>query len=118
MTEQPMRDEVDTPDVAWYAITIAGKQFNVSSRYGEAHIREVERLLTETHDLVHSRVDGQSALHVALLTALNLADQVLMLKRDKAGMGIEAGQRLESLVVRLDSILGSRQRNPGDLHQD
>ena len=109
---------MENPDVSWYDITIAGKQFNVSSRFGEAHIREVERLLKETYDQVQSRVDGQSPLHIALLTALNLADQVLMLNAEKAGVGNEVGQRLESLVVRLDSILKDQQNPSADFPKD
>jgi cell division protein ZapA (FtsZ GTPase activity inhibitor) len=91
---------------SWYDVTIGGKRFNIASRHGEAHIREVERLLEETYEEVRARAQGQTALNVALLTALNLADQLLSLK---VALRAESGgwtDRVESLLQRLDTILG------------
>lgn len=101
-----MSERATGQEAAWYDITIAGKRFNVASRHGEAHIRAVERLLGDTYDEVNARVKGQSALNVALLTALNLADQLLAIQSGQEGASAEWGERMETMLVRLSSALG------------
>lgn len=103
---------VSRPEPSWYDITIGGKRFNIASRHGETHIREVERLLEETYEEVRGRSPGQTALNVALLTALNLADQLLSLRQAvKEESGGWTG-RVEALLQRLDEILGAAEK-PG-----
>ena len=89
------------PEASWFDITVAGKGFNISSRHGEEHIREVERLLNETFEEVSSRVEGQSLLNIALLTALNLADQLLGEKTAQYGKVEALSHRVETMVTRL-----------------
>ena len=106
-TPEPGRSEP-----AWYDVSIGGKRFNIASRHGEAHIRDVERLLEETYEEVRARAQGQTAVHIALLTALNLADQLHTLRtalREESGGWNE---RVASLLERLDSILAHEQRDP------
>lgn len=98
--------DVSRSEPAWYDVTIGGKRFNIASRHGEPHIREVEKLLEETYEEVRARAQGQTAQNIALLTALNLADQLhslrLALKEESGGWT----DRVESLLQRLDVILG------------
>ena len=104
--------ETARSEPSWYDVSIGGKRFNIASRHGEAHIREVERLLEETYEEVRARAQGQTAVHIALLTALNLADQLHTLRtalREESGGW---NQRVESLLQRLDTILGAEQRDP------
>lgn len=105
--------EVSRAEPSWYDVTIGGKRFNIASRHGEAHIRQVERLLEETYEEVRARTQGQSSLNVALLTALNLADQLLSLR---TAVKAESGgwtERVESLLQRLDTILGPEESQDG-----
>lgn len=90
----------------WYDITIAGKRFNVASRHGEAHIREVERLLEQTFAEVQSRLKQSTGLNAALLVALNLADQLLALQREQSGATSAWDERMASMLVRLNEALG------------
>ena len=92
-------------EASWYDITVAGKRFNIASRHGETHIREVERLLNETFEEVSARVQGQPVLNIALLTALNLADQLLSLRTNQNGASQELSRRVEFLVTRLETVL-------------
>jgi cell division protein ZapA (FtsZ GTPase activity inhibitor) len=92
-------------EASWYDITIAGKRFNVASRRGESHIREVERLLNETFEEVSARVQGQPVLNIALLTALNLADELLSQRSRQNGASEELSRRVEGLVTRLATVL-------------
>lgn len=92
-------------DASWYDITVAGKRFNIASRRGESHIRQVERLLNETFEEVSARVQGQAVLNIALLTALNLADELLSLRTVQEGASEELTRRVGFLVTRLESVL-------------
>ncbi len=93
------------PEASWFDITVAGKRFNIASRHGEEHIREVERLLNETFEEVNSRVEGQSLLNIALLTALNLADQLLTEKSAQYGKVEALSHRVETMVTRLQNAI-------------
>jgi cell division protein ZapA (FtsZ GTPase activity inhibitor) len=99
--------DLSRPEPSWYDVTIGGKRFNIASRHGEAHIREVERLLEETYEEVRGRAQGQTALNIALLTALNLADQLLSLRLALKEESSGWTGRVEALLQRLDAILGT-----------
>jgi cell division protein ZapA (FtsZ GTPase activity inhibitor) len=99
-----------SPEAKWYEITIAGKKFTIASRHGEAHIREVEKLIAGTYEEVSERIHGQTALHVALLTALNLADELITTRQ---ALRDQYGERIEGLLTRLSSALDSA---PQPLH--
>jgi cell division protein ZapA (FtsZ GTPase activity inhibitor) len=91
--------------VHWYDITIAGKQFNISSRHGESHIRQLEALLERTLREMGDRVEGKNLISVALLAALNLADQLMEAEHARAA-DVEALQsRLSGWMQRLDQAL-------------
>jgi cell division protein ZapA (FtsZ GTPase activity inhibitor) len=92
-------------EASWYDITVAGKRFNIASRRGESHIREVEGLINETFEEVSARVQGQPVLNIALLTALNLADELLSLRHSSDGASEELTRRVGFLVTRLKSVL-------------
>ena len=96
---------MEEQEASWYDITVAGKRFNIASRRGESHIREVERLLNETFEEVSARVQGQPVMNIALLTALNLADQLLDGRSAQDGESEALSRRVEFLVTRLDSAL-------------
>lgn len=96
--------------VRWYDITIAGKPFNIASRHGEVHIRKVERLLEKTVDEVTDRIQGKSPATIALLSALNLADQLLLMESTSQAFN----GRLELMLHRLQIALGeSPAESPG-----
>ena len=99
-------------EAAWYDITVAGKRFNIASHHSESHIREIERLLNETFAEVSARVQRKSVLNIALLTALNLADQLLTWKADQSGESEDWSRRVEHLVTRLESVLDRNATNP------
>ena len=98
-------------EAAWYDITVAGKRFHIASHHSESHIREIERLLNETFAEVSARVQRKSVLNIALLTALNLADQLLTWKADQSGESEDWSRRVEHLVTRLESVLDRNATN-------
>ena len=104
--------EASRSEPSWYDVNIGGKRFNIASRHGEAHIREVERLLEETYEEVRARTPGQPPQNLALLTALNLADQLLNLRLALKEESGDWTDRVESLLQRLDVILGPESQDP------
>ena len=92
--------------VHWYDITIAGKQFNIASRHGESHIRRLEQLLDRTLREMGDRVEGKNLATVALLAALNLADQLLEAEATRTSDVEDLNARLETWLGRLDQALG------------
>lgn len=109
MTEFP-----EDAEVSWYDISIAGRQFNIASRRGEAHIRNVERLIEETIADLSDRVQGQNPLNLALLTALNLADRLLSLESDLNSGAGKWQEQLERMLNRLGQVVpdGYRSLDP------
>ena len=91
--------------VHWYDITIAGKQFNIASRHGESHIRQLEALLERTLREMGGRVEGKNLISVALLAALNLADQLLEAEHARAADVDALQSRLSGWLQRLDQAL-------------
>lgn len=103
MSERPLPSgRLTEPETHRYDIAIAGKKFTIASRHGEAHIREVEKLLVSTYDEVSAHIQGQTALHMALLTALNLADELVNARQ---ALREQYGERIEGLLSRLGSAL-------------
>ena len=110
MTERPMQMERPArSEPNRYDIAIAGKKFTIASRHGEAHIREVEKLLASTYEEVAGHVQGQPALHMALLTALNLADELV---NTRQALREQYGERIEGILIRLSSALDSAASAP------
>ena len=115
-----MTETITPAEVSWYNITLAGKQFNIASRRGESHIRKVERLVGDAIEEISARAQGQSRLHVALLAALNLADELLTLRNGEQENQGQWERRLENLVFRLDTVLppdGSERKDTAEVFE-
>ena len=100
-----MEENTEDLAVSWYDIMIAGKQFNIASRRGESHIRNVERRVEETINELNDRVQGQTTMNVALLAALNLADQLVSLESEIKSAPGRFDQQLRVMVTRLMSVI-------------
>ena len=115
-----MAETITPAEVSWYHITLAGKQFNIASRRGESHIRNVERLVGDAIEEIGTRAQGQNPLHVALLAALNLADELLTLRNGEKENQGQWERRLENLVFRLDTVLpldGSERKDTAEVFE-
>ena len=72
---------VEENDNRQYQINISGNRFSISSPYGEAHVREVEKFLDQQIAEVTENTEAFGPTNVAYLVALNLADKLLTLKK-------------------------------------
>lgn len=90
--------------VSWYDITIAGRQFNIASRRGEAHIRDVERRIGETITELQNRSEKSNTMNLAFLTALNLADQLVSLEAEISLAPYQRDRQLRTILERLETV--------------
>lgn len=102
-----MTETFERSELSWYDITIAGKQFNISSRRGEEHVREVERLIEKSRNEIQDRVNGQGPATTALLIALNMADRFLAMKSELGGDPDNRDIRLELLIEKMNNVLAA-----------
>lgn len=100
-----MTDGMEPTESTWHDITIAGKQFTIATRYGEEHIRNVEKLVGDTMDEISSQIDAKSPINIALLTALNFADQLILREAGDKDLARDLSDRLVVLVDRLGETL-------------
>lgn len=101
----------DAGDIKWYDITIDGKQFSIASQSDEAHIRSVEKLVEDTLAGLKEKVTGQSVVHIALMTALNLADHLVSLRNNQISAEDASIDRLADLVLMLNTVLPAQELN-------
>ena len=100
-----MTEYAEASAVSWYDISIGGRQFNIASRRGEAHIRTVERRIEETIGELQRRSDRQNSLSLAFLTALNLADQLISLEAELELAPHERDRKLRKLLQHLETVV-------------
>ena len=90
-------------EASWHHFEIAGRRFQVSSHRSDSHMQEVEKLLVETYTQVQESLNGKQPLHAALLTAMNLADQLV--SQAQGHQAKQSNLRMESLLSRLEKAL-------------
>jgi cell division protein ZapA len=94
-------------------VQIGGQEYRIRSAASEAWLRKVAACVDEAMGQIRERTDTVDSLDVALLTALNLARQVIQLRESQLdGLGelsenervAEAG-RLRDLIERVEGAL-------------
>lgn len=86
------------------SVRIRGRDFRIRSSEDEESLRRVASYLDETMSRVEQRTGTVDSLGVALLTALNLAREVLELRDGDAALGGDA-QRLRALIELAEGAL-------------
>ena len=89
------------------AVRIRGKEFRIRSDADEASLRRIAGYLDETMAEVEQKTGTVDSLGVAMLTALNLAREVVELRGERGGAEVEPG-RLRSLIELAESALETR----------
>jgi len=93
---------------ATVSVRIRGQEFRIRTDEDEASLQRVAGYLDETMKSVEQRTGTVDSLDVALLTALNLARELVRHREARArGDGGAPPARLRSLVDRVESALGS-----------
>ena len=86
---------------------IRGHEFRVRSDDDEAALQRVAGYLDETMSKVEEKTGTVDSLSVAMLTALNLAREVVELREGQQGLGGDP-KRLRSLIDLAESALEVR----------
>ncbi|RLA81398.1 MAG: cell division protein ZapA [Deltaproteobacteria bacterium] len=84
-------------------VYIYGQKYVIRSESSEEYVREVASLVDRKMREVAQRGRSVSTLNVAVLAALNIADELLKSSRDNE----ELLKRIKDQTERLDTILGS-----------
>jgi cell division protein ZapA len=89
------------------SVRIRGHEFRVRSDDDEAALQRVAGYLDETMSKVEEKTGTVDSLSVAMLTALNLAREVVELREGQRGLGADP-KRLRSLIDLAESTLEVR----------
>ena len=89
------------------SVRIRGHEFRVRSDDDEAALQRVAGYLDETMAKVEEKTGTVDSLSVAMLTALNLAREVVELREGQLGLGGDP-KRLRSLIDLAESALEIR----------
>jgi cell division protein ZapA len=90
-------------------IKVFGQTYTVKSDAEEGHIQEVARYVNEKMDEVLKKTRSVSTLNVAILTALNLADDLLKEKENRMKMFREIEMRSKDLAEKIDIQIGGKE---------
>lgn len=87
-------------------IKVFGQTYTVKTDAEENYIQEVAKYVNEKMDEVLKKTKSVSTLNVAILTALNIADDLLKEKRKRIALLQEIEARSKNLVEKIDIKMG------------
>jgi len=94
-------------------IKVFGQTYTVKTDAEEDYIREVAHYVNEKMEEVLRKTKSVSTLNVAILTALNIADDLLREKEKRIGLLREIEAKSKDLVEKIDLKIGEwNSRNP------
>lgn len=86
-------------------VTILGQKFVVRSDSEESYVREVAQFVDQRMNEISQRMKSVSNLNVAILAAMNIADDYFGYKRKKDQTVQNVGKKMEELIGLIDSQL-------------
>ena len=87
-------------------IKIMGQTYTVKTDAEEEYIQEVARYVNEKMDEVLKKTKSVSTLNVAILTALNIADDLLKERERRRGLLQEVEKKSKDLAEKIDIKIG------------
>ena len=90
-------------------IKVFGQTYTVKTDAEEDHIQEVARYVNEKIDEVLKKTRSVSTLNVAILTALNIADDLLKEKENRMALLREIEKKSEDLAEKIDLRLNGEE---------
>jgi cell division protein ZapA (FtsZ GTPase activity inhibitor) len=85
-------------------VRLRGREFRIRGDDDEASLQRVAKHLDDTMARLEQRTGRVDSLDVALLTALNLAREVIELREGRSASHVDS-RRLRSLIERVESAL-------------
>ena len=95
-------------------IKVFGQTYTVKTEAEEDYIQEVAKYVNEKMDEVLKKTKSVSTLNVAILTALNIADDLIKEKKERIALLQEIEARSKDLVEKIDIKMGGMEleKNP------
>jgi cell division protein ZapA len=92
-----------------FEIKVFGQTYTVKSDAEESHIQEVARYVNEKMDEILKKTRSVSTLNVAILTALNIADDFLREKEKRIAILREVEMKSKDLAEKIDTKIGGKE---------
>jgi cell division protein ZapA len=90
-------------------IKVFGQTYTVKTDADEDHIQAVAQYVNEKIEEVLKKTKSVSSLNVAILTALNIADDLLREKERRRALLHEIEMKSRDLTERIDTEIGARE---------
>ncbi|MGQ0722764.1 MAG: cell division protein ZapA [Candidatus Eiseniibacteriota bacterium] len=87
------------------SVQILGQEYKIRSTEDAAFVREVAVHVDEAMRAISARMTSATATQLAVLAALNFAEELLRERRNGGGGHDEADERLRAVLRRLDEIV-------------
>ena len=87
-------------------IKVFGQTYTVKTDAEEDYIQEVAKYVNEKMEEVLKKTKSVSTVNVAILTALNIADDLLREKEKRTALLREVGAKSKDLVEKIDMKIG------------
>jgi len=90
-------------------IKVFGQTFSVKTENDEDHIQAVAQYVNEKIDEIQSKTRSVSTVNVAILTALNIADDLLKERAQRKALLREVEVKSKDLVERIDLRMAGKE---------
>lgn len=90
-------------------IKVFGQTYTVKTEAEEDHIQEVARYVNEKMDEVTKNTKSVSSLNVAILTALNIADDLIKEREKRLALLQEVEQKSKDLVEKINMNISGKE---------
>ncbi len=90
-------------------VKVFGQTYTVKTDAEEGHIQEVARYVNEKVDEVLKKTKSVSTLNVAILTALNIADDLLREKAKRVALLKEVEVKSKGLVEKIEMRISGKE---------
>ena len=87
-----------------YEIRILGQELTVLSDSGDEHVAKVVKYVTDTVEEIGRSSSRTNNLSVAILTALNIADEYMKVKSFEENICSQLETRSEKLIHLIDGV--------------
>ena len=94
-------------------IKVFGQIYTVKTDAGEEHIQRVAQYVNEKIDEVIKNTKSVSTLNVAILTALNIADDLLKEREKRLALLQEVERKSKDLVEKINMNINGKETEEG-----
>jgi len=91
-------------------VEIHGQRYAVKSDLDQAYIAELASYLDQKMRLAADELSSADSLRVAIIAALNLADELYRARAEKTGVGDRVLEKTAEIERLVDAVLSGQQR--------